>query len=442
MVERYKLDKINDYLNSVFGEMKKYSDGAVFYYQDLINTMGLLYSTIEFKLTETEEDKTFRVSSYSTNTLTIMEINDLVIEILESIDKECNTNYADIFRKAIINGDLEYIFAPDEQDDDSYFDTTASKNATSYLYYPEKDEGIFKSNLMNITSNRSYQTVIDVIHEFFHYTNAVPGPSVSRDVLTEGISIYFEMYAMEYLLNNNKCGPCDVAPVSRVGFTMADIYRLEEYAGLICYFVDQGNLTEKSFEYIDERVCEMPEEVYAEMIDDVYNSLCYMEKEAEEEQRIELLEEQIFAEKEKKQFKFLDDDDYLAQEDENIIIDDQNKCESVRDKVVYKLKDKFSAPFPYFIGTMFACMQRKNGSIHTINYINKMLPKLDDLDYYYYILGIDMDKMRDEAARDDGFDALAVATQAILDTFRKFETLEEAATAELEEKGLELIRKR
>ena len=53
-----------------------------------------------------------------------------------------------------------------------------------------------------IIDNDNYKCVIDIIHEFIHYTNALNGTSLNRDIFGEFISIYFEKKAEEFLLNS------------------------------------------------------------------------------------------------------------------------------------------------------------------------------------------------------------------------------------------------
>lgn len=57
--------------------------------------------------------------------------------------------------------------------------------------------------LINVERKFNFNDVITLIHEFMHYINGnVEKEYINRYLLTEFISIYFEIYAQNYLLKN------------------------------------------------------------------------------------------------------------------------------------------------------------------------------------------------------------------------------------------------
>lgn len=59
-------------------------------------------------------------------------------------------------------------------------------------------------DVININRNFNYSDIVCLTHEFFHYTNAhgYLELTYNRYLLTEFISIYFELFSIRYLVNN------------------------------------------------------------------------------------------------------------------------------------------------------------------------------------------------------------------------------------------------
>ena len=159
--------KLNVYLNGLF----KYLDE---YYKFILDNMLDIF---------TINDQYFKlIGDYNLNTefkenkLTYKDVYECARKIIESIDKK----YLKLYDNLIETGQLDFNYTK-EYDDSSF--------------YHSKD-----INLININRYFNYEDVVVLIHEFFHYTNGIKGRNLANEILTEFISIYFETYAINYLL--------------------------------------------------------------------------------------------------------------------------------------------------------------------------------------------------------------------------------------------------
>ena len=116
------------------------------------------------------------------NDLSFEDVYNLAREIIKNIDK----NYLDSYDKLIPSGELDFSYNND------YIDSSC----TVCL---QNDEVIGK--YININRNFNYEDVTTLVHEFIHYTN-FKSINYNREALTEFLSIYFEMYGYDYLLDN------------------------------------------------------------------------------------------------------------------------------------------------------------------------------------------------------------------------------------------------
>ena len=413
MVEKYKYDKINDYFNPLFGKLYSLEDWPIEFYQDYIELMSGIYLALEDSIVEAT-DGYIRIQSYNRDKLTIMEIIDITKQVLQSIDDQCDSNYVEIFEESINNGALDFVFRNEEQDEED-FDATCSANHVRYVYYPEINEGNFIYNTIDMTSDRSYQTVVDLIHEFFHYTNALPGPSKSRGVLTEGISIYFEMYATDYLLQNHICDPTDLTPLSRAAWMLKDIPKLDNYGVFLAYFATKGDLSDDSYEDVNE-MYELSEEEYADRINLIYNVICNLEK------------------------KYKDVNESNTFVEDGIEYTDEEISQDTKEAVVRDMKDSLGG-LGYFFGIMIASHMRLSGSVQRMSFINKSIPKKDDIYYYFEQLEIDLDKMLHEISTLENMDQLSLIINEIIYTFKHFNEYEKEADQLFEEKKQKQLKK-
>ena len=161
--------ELNEYLNEMFiylNEEYKYI---------LDNMLQIFIINDEFIKRIKEYDLN---CDFNENNLTYQDVYDYARKIIESINKD----YLPFYDKLIETGQLDFSY------NSEYFD--------SHFSYRKGGE----IKLININREFNYNDVVTLIHEFFHYTNLYNGKNEKNDTLTEFISIYFETYAINYLL--------------------------------------------------------------------------------------------------------------------------------------------------------------------------------------------------------------------------------------------------
>ena len=164
--EEYK--ELNEYLNRLFRHLDKY-------YKFILDNMLDIF-LINDQYFELIGDYDLNTESKE-NKLTYKDVYECARRIIESIDKK----YLKLYDNLIETGQLDFSYNKE------YYD--------SHFYHSKS------INLININRYFNYDDVVVLIHEFFHYTNGLKGRNLTNEVLTEFISIYFEIYATNYLLN-------------------------------------------------------------------------------------------------------------------------------------------------------------------------------------------------------------------------------------------------
>ncbi len=114
-----------------------------------------------------------------TNNLSFID----VIYHVENIIKYIDSKYIPIFRNVINNGELNFSYNKEEEGN----------------YFLNKDD----VGIINIDREYNYQDVINLSHEFGHYLcNKGKGQTELGYLLDEFIGRYFEIQAVNYLINN------------------------------------------------------------------------------------------------------------------------------------------------------------------------------------------------------------------------------------------------
>ena len=164
---------LNEYLNKI--SLYMFDDKQVdCYFCDYI-----YYNDIFFKYFNS---KKFVSRDIKTNNLSFYDILNYSREIIKSI----NNDYVLEFDNLLNSGKIDFSY------DDKYND--------SHVYYSGMKDTI-SVKLININRKYTYDDISTLIHEFMHYI-ATLLYSFDNKVITEFISIYFELYSNEYLCNN------------------------------------------------------------------------------------------------------------------------------------------------------------------------------------------------------------------------------------------------
>lgn len=320
--------KLNNYLNELFIYLQEYFkpfiDNLIPIFE-LNDKFSILLKGYDL------EDASIQ------NDLTYDDVYLLAEEIISTIDKK----YLDDFDNLIKSGELDFSYNNDYYD--SHFIHTKNYN------------------LININRSYNYDDVVVLIHEFFHYLTG-KGQHVTENWhwLTEFFSIYFESYAINYLIDNG-VPKNEIKYKARLKSTYRrtnDMYFIE--SPLLSYHFF-GVISDSSYQLLDKfRIVNVTKEVFEQEC----KNLLYWFRKEESNYKLE-------------NFK--------------------------QDYSEYGLRlyygDKFKNYFSYFFGTVLAFYAIENCDMENILKINDKIND-ENLDFFECIseMGIDIfnDNFNDE----------------------------------------------
>ena len=215
--EEYK--KLNSYLNEVFNFLSKEDN---FLIENIVAIAKMNEYFLSFMSNYELLDET------KINNLTYDQVFSLAREIIASID----SNYLEKFDKLLDSGKLEFNY---EDESDSYHD----------------------NGLINIGRSFNYIDVVKLIHEFMHLTNASSKETQNRHLLTEFLSIYFEMYAIDYLLKRGVSKE-EIGVFERLLMSWVSSEMLSEISIVFLAFEKFGDIHKNTFSDLNEYFLSIP----------------------------------------------------------------------------------------------------------------------------------------------------------------------------------------
>lgn len=225
--EMYK--RLNEYLNIIFLGLSNTSK----VFLDKLKEINILNSIIYINFRDLKIENRF-----IKNNLTYNEVFLLAREILETIDPK----YLSEFDLLLNSGKLDFNY-------ENEFDNS------NFCLVSNDEVGVIHK-LINIHRNFTYDDVVTLIHEFFHYTNANSKQdyfSDNRVFFTEFISIYFELIAQKYLLEKKDVTIDELSPNERIINLLRSNSILYKYIVILLAYEKLGNInknTEKNLETI------------------------------------------------------------------------------------------------------------------------------------------------------------------------------------------------
>lgn len=225
--EEYK--KLNRYLNMVFNVLE-YNDSFL-----IKNAVSIDYS-IEELLNYCINDNIDFLSKE--NNMTFMDIYRETREIIMSISPK----YVEEFDKLLNSGVIDFSY------DNEYTDS-------EFIFYFKNKVGI-----ININRRFNYNDVVLLIHEFFHYLNSrIVNRSENTYLFTEFISIYFEIYSINYLkkkgISNEEINSND-----RLRNLSYYISSYREYCSVIVSFAEFGDIDDDAFSMLNKYIYNVSKE--------------------------------------------------------------------------------------------------------------------------------------------------------------------------------------
>lgn len=245
--QKYK--ELNNYLNLCFTYLDKRDWFLLENIKQIIEMNDMFLTHINnYEITQ----------DYKQNTLTFSDIYSLAREIIESLDKK----YLADFDKLIETGELDF-----DYEDKLY---------QSLYIHTTKDNQIF--NLIDLHRSFNYVDVVILIHEYFHYINGRHKHLTSNwYILTEFFSIYFEMYATEYLINKG-IPKEEINYNNRLNITIHHAKSLRIYEIVFMAFEKFGNINENTVNDLNEYVCRISKKQFEKECNNVLHNFKKIEK--------------------------------------------------------------------------------------------------------------------------------------------------------------------
>lgn len=206
-------NELNNYLNDILMELNKANKIFVDNFMDIFKITTIIFDRFHGKSIKSINNQ---------NNITFNEVYLLSREIIENI----NPKYLEQFDNIIENGELNFDY--EEEYYDSHVKTITDKN------HIQKE--------INIKRTFSYDDVISLIHEFFHYLNSDVKRTQAHEFFTEYISIYFELIAKEYLLNIKNVPIDEVNTNSRIMSLFKSAYQCYNYITILLAYEELGNI--------------------------------------------------------------------------------------------------------------------------------------------------------------------------------------------------------
>ena len=362
MIEKEIYDKINYYLNLVASKDYNKIYFNYLFFLDYLKSFGSFFDyerrKIDVALTGIEKVESLKPKS----DLSIFDTLNICSQILESIDNMCDTSFKDEFMSLVNNGTIDFDFRDESLMNPVVYKDSGSRQ--SFSFYGDKDELKVHNRHVNVVLSHTYEDVWITIHEFFHYTNTEKNNGYSRSVLTEAFSIYFENYAIEYMIKNNICSPKDLKLFAR----LFELRKIETNSRMMTAiggaFVSNGPLSDDTYYYLKthKNGKTISEEEYKKYINNLYKTICNYEEQARR-------------------------------------LENKNKFRRVEGYVINRFNDMFKR-FNYGIGTLIAYYEMVYGNIYRMVSLNKELSLNRDIEYYMERLEFPLKEIKDVFERD------------------------------------------
>jgi hypothetical protein len=251
--KRYK--ELNEYLNEIF----KHCEEENFFFLRNIEELAKMNDIfLQYIMDKQIEDKTIE------NKLTFEDILTITREIIASIDK----NYLKDFDTLMASGILDFSFEQEYRD--------------SCFTHIESRGQIY--NLVDINREFNYDDVLSFVHEFIHFTNGKEKIGANWNALTEFLSIYFEIYAAEYLFN--KGIPNDeIHLMDRLTIAKQHAITLSRYEIVLLAYEKFGPLNKDTYQILSKTILNISEQQFELECYNLYKNLRKIDREESSEKK-------------------------------------------------------------------------------------------------------------------------------------------------------------
>lgn len=241
-------DKLNNYLNDICNYLDKEHP---FLLENIDKICKLNDAFLRFLESYSLDNKTIQ------NNLTYEDVYYLAREIIEKIDK----NYLESFDNLIQSGELDFSYENDYND---------SECVSMY-----KNDKVVKQ-IININREFNYNDVRLLVHEFIHYTNGKK-QSINRNYFGEFLSIYFEFYAIDYLLKKG-INKEEIDYLHRIKNVKRHSTIFYQYEIILLAYTKFGNLDDNTVTLLQKYFLNIKKEVFEKECTTLYKNLCIAEE--------------------------------------------------------------------------------------------------------------------------------------------------------------------
>lgn len=243
--------ELNDYMNEIF---KRLEVNDSFLLRNLLPITNINGSFINFM-------KNYHLEiNKKENNLTFEDVYLLAREIIESI----NPNYLKDYDNLIKSGELD-------------FDYENNLYCSLFTYFDNDF-----NYLIDIKRNFNYDDVLFMVHEFMHYTNGKHKKSNNRYLLTEFLSIYFENYALDYLLKKG-INKKEINYNDRFISTLRSAKAFNIYVTSLLSYKNFGSIDLNNLPFINQYFFEITKEQFENECSKILNKIRNIKKEYESE---------------------------------------------------------------------------------------------------------------------------------------------------------------
>ncbi len=250
------MEKVYKILNYYLNEICKYLEKENLFLLNNIRAISIYNDTFYEYIKNLEIEQ-----EVVTNHLTYDDVFMIAREIIEQIDP----NYLEEFDKLLSMGKLDFSY------NNNY-------NESACIFY---QNGIPTDKIININRAFNYEDVWLLIHEFMHYINGDKN-TLNRYYLTEFISIYFELYAVQYLLD--KGIPYNEIDVfKRFKWIKEDCVRFYQYDTVLLAYIYFGDINDDTINYLQKYVINISKKAFDHECLQLYDCLNNIYKYNQEE---------------------------------------------------------------------------------------------------------------------------------------------------------------
>ena len=224
IMKREDYNKINEYFNELCINIFECQDLEDNYFEFIkLNDMFNEYFKNRYFV-----NKNFK-NDVRQNNLTFQDVLDMARNIINTIDSK----YLGKFDNLLNSGILDFSY------ESSYFDSHVLR-----IFYHNK----IVRELICINREFNYSDVEILVHEFMHYVCCI-GYTMRDEILSEFISIYFELYAIEYIYKNYNINIEELNYNKRIISCYKNSSTINYFELPLILYRTFGNLDEYSYKY-------------------------------------------------------------------------------------------------------------------------------------------------------------------------------------------------